>query len=91
MFSVKTSSKNIFTKNLPSNLGVFSTLYLYMLTIVPVLILIELDPVGSLDIKFTSASNGFSNSIPYVQLQPLTYNILGNWRYQPHLMSSVFD
>ncbi len=21
----------------------------------------------------------------------LTYNILGNWRYQPHLMSSVFD
>jgi len=21
----------------------------------------------------------------------LTYNILGNWRYQPHLMSSVFE
>ena len=21
----------------------------------------------------------------------LTYNILGNWRYQPHLISSVFD
>ena len=63
MFSVNTSSKNIFTKNLPSNFGVFSTLYLYILTVVPLLILVELAPDGSLDIKFTSDPNGFSNCI----------------------------
>ena len=56
MFLAKTSSEYILTKNLPSNLGLFVTSYLYIFNVVPFSILVELRPVGSSVIKLTSAS-----------------------------------
>ena len=63
--SSNTLLASILTKNLPSNLGEFSLVYLYIFTIVPSSILVGFEPSGLSDMKLISFPNFLSNLTLY--------------------------